>query len=263
METCKKLMYIPNSILKQRETNYREVLTRRLSNLESCFVLDAGTGAGSMTKILTEHLNVHVVSADANRHVFPSVRGTVDKGKVDFVVCDFASLPFIDESLCCIVCDLVISTSENWRPLPVYTEFKRTLRLKGILCITDYYPESTPQNVEEKLATETWKLYREVSKALGARLRRNFPPEKTIEELKKAELRNVRKERMIANEGAQWKKRVFAEYYRNMKNAISGLSNPKLKTKFFSKLETLRKNIVRDGEIHWAWGANYLIEAQK
>jgi ubiquinone/menaquinone biosynthesis C-methylase UbiE len=256
-------MHIHNPILKQREANYREALTKRLSNLESCFVLDAGTGAGSMTKVLTEHLGVHVVSADVNRHVFPSVRGRVDKKKVDFVACDFASLPFRDESLCCIICDLVISTSENWRPLPVYTEFKRTLRNRGILDITDYYPESTSQNVEEKLATETWKFYREVSKALGAGLRRNFPPEKTVEELKKAGLRNVRKERIIANESSQWKKRVFAEYYRNMKRAISGSCNPKLKARFFNKLETLRKNIVCDGEIHWAWGVNYLIEAQK
>lgn len=256
-------MHIHNPILKQRETNYREVLTKRSSNLESCFVLDAGTGAGSMTRTLTEHLNVHVVSADVNKHVFRSVSGRVDKGKVDFVACDFASLPFRDESLCCIVCDLVISTSGNWQPFLVYLEFKRALTTKGILYITDYYPRCAPQNKEEKLAAETWKFYREVSKALGARLRRDFPPKQTVTDLKRAGLRNVRTERMIANESAQWKKRVFAEYYHNMKRTISGLSDPKLKTRFCNKLETLRKNIVSGREIHWAWGVNYLIEAQK
>lgn len=159
--------------MSKGKINYREVLARRLPNLESCFVLDAGTGAGNMTKILTEHLSIHVVSADANRHVFPTARGRVDMRKVDFIACDFASLPFRDNSLCCIICDLVISTSENWHPIPVYYEFKRTLRTKGIVYITDYYPEGAPQNKEEKLAAETWKFYRDVSKALGAKLRRD------------------------------------------------------------------------------------------
>ena len=256
-------MHIHNSTFEQRETNYREVLAKRLSNLESCFILDAGTGAGNMTKILIEHLSVHVVSADVNRHVFPTVRGRVGKRKVDFIACDFTSLPFKDESLCCIICDLVISTSENWRPLPTYLEFKRTLRTKGILYITDYYPEGASQNEEEKLAAETWKFYREVSKALGAKLRRDFPPEDTIANLKKAGFRNARKERMIANESALWRRRVFSEYYNGMKGMISGLSNPKSKMRFGNKLETLKKKIVIGKEIHWGWGVNYLVEAQK
>lgn len=249
--------------MSREKVSYRVVLARRLSSLESCFVLDAGTGAGSMTKVLAKYLSAHVVSADVNRRVFPIVRAEVDKRKVDFIACDFTNLPFRDESLCCVVCDLVISTSENWRPIPVYTEFRRALRTKGAICITDYYPEGAPRSIEEKLAAETWKLYREVSKALGIKLRRDFPPRQTLTDLKSAGLRRVKTEGMAANESAQWKKRVFAEYYHNMKRAISGLSNPKLKTRFRNKLETLRKNIFSDREIYWAWGVNYLIEAQK
>ncbi len=243
--------------------NYREVLASRLSNSPSGVVLDAGTGAGKMTKILTDHLNAYVVSADVNAHVFPTVRETVDRRKIDFIACDFANLPFRDQSLCCVVCDLVISTSECWRPVPIYTEFKRALRTKGILCITDYYPEKEPRNKEEKLAAETWKFYRDVSKARKIRLRRDFRPDEMVQDLKRIDFTNVSEERMIANENAQWKKRVFAEYYSAVKGMISGLSDPKLRTNFRKKLETLKKNIVTGREIHWSWGVNYLIEAQK
>jgi len=238
-------------------------LAKRLSNLESCFVLDAGTGAGNMTKVLTDRLSVYVVSADFNRRVFRTVRGRVDRKKVDFIACDFASLPFKDESFRCIICDLVISTSENWRALPIYVEFRRTLRTEDILYITDYYPDGASRNREEKLAAETWKLYRDVSKTRGLKLRGDFPPEQTVKDLEKAGLTNLRKERMTANESARWRKRVFAEYYDGMRRMISGLSDSKLRTRFCNKLETLKKNIVAGREVHWGWGVNYLIEAQK
>ncbi len=249
--------------MSKGKTNYREVLAERLSNLKSCFLLDAGTGAGSMTKVLAKRLNVHVVSADVNRRVFPTVRRRVDRQKVDFIVCDFASLPFKDESLCCIVCDLVISTSQNWRPLPMCKEFNRTLRRKGILSITDYYPETAPRKAEERMAAETWKFYREVSKASNSRIKRDFPPAQTIADIRKAGFNGVRKRKMIANESAQWKKRVFAEYYAGIRNLISSMSGPILKTTFLDKLDALKKDIVAGTEIRWSWGVNYLIEARK
>lgn len=81
--------------------------------------------------------------------------------------------------------------------------------------------------------------------------------------MKKAGFKSAVKARMIANESALWRRRVFSEYYNGMKNMISGLSNPKSKMRFRNKLETLKKNIAIGKEIHWAWGVNYLVEAQK
>lgn len=245
------------------KTNYRRVLAERLSSSGSCFVLDAGTGAGNMTKALIDHPNVHVVSADANRRVFTYVRKKVSRNNVDFIACDFANLPFTDESFRRIICDLVISTSGNWRPLPIYAEFRRTLRTKDALYITDYYPRKTPQDKEEKFAVDTWKFYRDVSAALGVKLKRDFPPKETIVDLKNAGFRNVREERIIANESPQWKNRVFAEYYDGMKRMISGFNDPELKKRFRDELETLKKEIAPGREIHWSWGVNYLIEARK
>jgi len=48
-----------------------------------------------------------------------------------------------------------------------------------------------------------------------------------------------------------------------MKAEISNLSDPKLETEYTKKLEELKKEIVGNGRIHWAWGVNYLIHAIK
>lgn len=145
--------------MKRANVNYREVLVKRLAVLKSCYILDAGTGAGAMTKVLSDHLNVSIVSVD-DRRVFPYVYEKVDGKKVEFVACDFANLPFEEGAFCCNVCDLVISTSEDWQRIPILKEFKRVLRTKFSLYVTDYYPEKVSRSKEEMLASETWKLYK-------------------------------------------------------------------------------------------------------
>lgn len=147
--------------------------------------------------------------------------------------------------------------------MSTYDEFNRTLGRKGIVSITDYYPEATPRKVEEKLAAETWKFYREVSKTLNSRIRRDFPPDQTIADIKRAGFNSVHKRKMIANESTQWKRRVFAEYYAGMRNLISDVSNPRLRTVFLDRLDALKKDIVDSTKIRWSWGVNYLIEARK
>jgi ubiquinone/menaquinone biosynthesis C-methylase UbiE len=134
--------------LKETRINYREALAKKLTNLESCYILDAGTGAGSMTKVLSDNLNAPIINIDLNKQVFHYVYEKVDRQKVSFVACDFANLPFKEDTFCSIICDLVISTSENWQPLQILKEFKRTLKAKSKLYITDYHPKEEPKNMQ-------------------------------------------------------------------------------------------------------------------
>lgn len=85
----------------------------------------------------------------------------------------------------------------------------------------------------------------------------------TLHALREVGFKSVKKQRIAANEGLRWKKRVFDEYYRNVKIEISGLTNSKLQDAFMNRLEKLKREIKASEKIKWAWGVNYLIQAQK
>lgn len=236
-------------------------MTKELKGLKSCRVLDAGTGAGNMTKVLSDNLKASIVSVDLNKQVFPYVYEKVDRRKVGFVSCDLANLPFREATFCCIVCDLVISTSENLQHRKTLKEFRRTLAKTSALYVTDYYPEEAPIDVQDKLAAETSRLYREVSEAKRGPIGQGFPPSLVAKLLIEAGYQSVRIDRIRANEPLEWKKRVFKEYYRNMKREISDVEDMKLQTVFKRKLESLKRKIEAGGTMNWNWGVNYIIKA--
>jgi ubiquinone/menaquinone biosynthesis C-methylase UbiE len=249
--------------LKESALNYREAVVQRLRVLKPCTVLDAGTGAGIMTKALSSGLDSFVVSIDANKRVFSNVCNMVDRHRVDFVTCDFAHLPFEESVFCCVVCDLVISTSREWKPFLIYAEFNRALRAGSSLFITDYYPEKSPRTKEARLAAETSRLCRTVSRIKGVDVQKSVPPESSVKQLRKAGFTIIRKEKIKANEAQEWKRRVMEEYFNGMQTEISGLNDSKLKTGFMKRLKQLKSEIDSKGRIRWGWGANYLIEATK
>lgn len=243
--------------------NYREDLVRRLRALKAGIVLDAGTGAGTVTQTLVNGLNLFVVSIDVNKRVFQQVSKKVDGRKVDFLACDFAHLPFRENVFSCVICDLVISTSQEWKPFPIYAEFKRTLMPRSSLFITDYYPEKSPLTKEALLAAQTSKLHRMVSESRGIWFQKGVVPQSSVRQLRKVGFATVKMEKIEANEPQEWKKRVFEEYCNGMKAGISSLRDIKLKTEYMMKLEELKKEIDSSGRINWAWGVNYLIRATK
>ena len=243
--------------------NYREALVRRLKALKPSIMLDAGTGAGVMTKALSDGLESSVVSIDADTQVFPYVFEKVDRGRVYFVACDFAHLPFRESVFSGVVCDLVISTSREWKPLPIYEEFKRALTMGSPLFVVDYYPEKSARTTGAMLANEATGLYMAVSEAKGLELLQNVPPKRSVRQLMKVGFTTVKEERIEVNESQEWKRRVFKEYINNMQMEISSLGDSGSKTRFMERLRWLESEIDRDGRIRWDWGANYLIEATK
>jgi len=243
--------------------NYREEIVQRLKALKAGTVLDAGTGAGTMTQALTIGLDLKIVSIDINKRVFTQVSGKVEKKRVDFLACDFAHLPFRENVFVGVVCDLVISTSKEWKPSRIYAEFKRTLRPRSSLFITDYYPERSSTTKEALLASKTSNLYKKVMKAKGTMPKKSVPPRSTDKQLRKAGFATVEIRKIKANEPQEWKRRVFEEYDRNMKVEISNLDDLKLQTDYMKRLEELKSKIGSNGRINWAWGVNYLVQATK
>lgn len=247
----------------ESKLNYRAALVQRLRPLRQGIVLDAGTGAGVMTKALSSSLGSFVVSIDADKRVFSYVFEKIDKNMVYFVACGFAHLPFRDSVFYGVVCDLVISTSREWKPSPIYAEFKRALKTGSSLFIVDYYPERSPRTKGALLANETTGLYRAVSRAKGSELQQDVPPKRSVMQLRKAGFTTVKKEKIEANESQEWKKSVFDEYFNGMQMEISSLSDSDLKTRYMKRLKQLQSEIYGNGRIRWDWGANYLIEATK
>lgn len=216
-----------------------------------------------MTQALANGLSMFVVSIDANKRVFARACEKVGRNRVDFLACEFAHLPFRENAFCCVVCDLVISTSQEWKPLSIYTEFRRVLSAESSLFISDYYPEKSPGTKEALLAAETSRLHRNVLKAIGVEGQRGVSPESSVRQLRKAGFTTIRMENIKANEAQEWKRRVFEEYLSHMQKAISDLKDSKLKTRFTKRLKKLKSQIESHGRVRWGWGANYLIDATK
>lgn len=120
-------------------------MVKRLADLKSCYILDAATGGANMAKMLSSNLNAYIISVDIDREVAEDIYEIVDKQKVQFVLCDLASMPFRNGAFCCIVCDLTLSTIENWRHYRALKEFKRTPKARSKLYIMDYPPEESPR----------------------------------------------------------------------------------------------------------------------
>jgi len=97
------------------DVSFREILVRNLRGLKSCHALDAAAEAANMTKMPSSNLEASIISIDIDKEVANDIYQTVDRNKGTFVLCDLANLPFKNHTFCCIVCDLAISTIENWR----------------------------------------------------------------------------------------------------------------------------------------------------
>ena len=142
---------------------------------------DAATGAANMTKRLSSNLETSIMSIDVGKEVAKDIYQIVDRNRVTFVLCDLANLPFKNHAFCCIACDLTISTIENWEHYQILKEFKRTLKPRTNLYITDYLPEESPKSLRDRLAIEAWRPYKATSHLKGSAHYDELPSELIIQ----------------------------------------------------------------------------------
>jgi ubiquinone/menaquinone biosynthesis C-methylase UbiE len=178
--------------------------------------LDAATGDANTTKMLSSKLEASIISVDFDREVAEDIYQVVDKDKVTFVLCDLANLPFRNETFCCVICDLTLSTIENWKHYQTLKQFKRTLKPKSGLYITDYLPEEPPKSVTDRLAVEAWRLYKAASHLKGSPHYEELPLDLIIQWIKDIGFQNIEYGPIKARQKLEWKE-GFKEYYRNMK----------------------------------------------
>jgi ubiquinone/menaquinone biosynthesis C-methylase UbiE len=244
--------------LKHRDVGFREILARELTGLKLRYVLDAATGGANMTKMLSSKLEASIISIDVDREVAEDIYQIVDKDKVTFVQCDLANLPFENDTFCCVICDLTLSTIENWKHYQTLKEFKRTLKPKSRLYITDYALEEPSKSVRDKLAVEAWRLYKAASHLKGSPHYEELPPNLIIQWLKDIGFQRIEYGLIETRKKLAWRE-GFKEYYRNMEKEIAEVEDSKARIAFQAILEELRKEIEKHGAT--CWSGIYLIKA--
>ncbi|MBS3789906.1 MAG: class I SAM-dependent methyltransferase [Candidatus Thermoplasmatota archaeon] len=156
-------------------------------DLEEKKVLDAGTGACGMTKIL-EDKGAEVVSVDIERERMIDCRSQTES--TDFLQADLSNMRFIEsESFDHVFCKGTVSALSINKTLfvtSVLRELHRILKNGGQLTIIDYYPfeeESSPVPLDEH-QVELWRLEKAVFELLGEGHLEEYSPELLKDELR-------------------------------------------------------------------------------
>ncbi|MFO7791642.1 MAG: class I SAM-dependent methyltransferase [Candidatus Saliniplasma sp.] len=209
-------------------------------DLEGKLVLDAGTGAGNMTKFL-ENWGAEVVSIDLDSEWQSKCRGEVQE--TQFITGDLSEMKFLkDDCFDYVVCNFVISALSETKNLlltSVFREFYRVLKSKGMLVIIDYHPfrpEDTPSSLHD-VQTQLWRLENAVSELLGKGHLEEYPPEVISKELKSIGF--VDTDVSILMEKVPWPVDLLKEHESMIVEDIEKLEDQSLKEAFKKKLKEL------------------------
>ncbi|MGM0406233.1 MAG: class I SAM-dependent methyltransferase [Thermoplasmatota archaeon] len=224
-------------------------------DLEGKLVLDAGTGAGNMTRYL-ENWGAEVISIDLNSERQMESRDSVKR--TQFITGDLSDLSFLkDDSFDYVVCNFVISAlseTKNLLMTSALREFYRVLKKGGMFVIIDYYPfrdEDTPSSLHD-VQTEIWHLENAVSELLGKGHLEEYPPDVISHELKSIGFQNT--DVSILLDQVPWPVDLLKEHESVILEDIEKLDDPDIKEAFKKKLRRLMERAkseeVKSGSIY-------------
>jgi len=224
-------------------------------DLEGKLVLDAGTGAGNMTKYL-EDWGAEVVSIDINSKWQVECRESVKR--TQFITGDLSDMDFLkDRCFDYVVCNFLISALSETKNLLLTSalrEFYRVLKEGGILIIIDYYPfrdKDTPSSLHD-VQTQLWNLENAVSELLGEGHLEEYPPDVISQELKSIGFKNS--DVSILLDEVPWPVDLLKEHESLILEDIKKLDDPDIEEAFKKKLRRLMKRAgseeVRSGSIY-------------
>ncbi len=224
-------------------------------DLEGKLVLDAGTGAGNMTRYL-ENWGAEVVSIDLNSKWQMECRESVKR--TQFITGDLSDLNFLKgDRFDYVICNFVISAlseTKNLLMTSALREFYRVLKKGGTLVIIDYYPfraEDTPSSLHD-VQTQLWNLENAVSELLGEGHLEEYPPDVISQELKSIGFQNT--DVSILLDEVPWPMDLLKEHESLILEDIEKLDDPEIKEAFKKKLRILieraKSEEVRSGSIY-------------
>lgn len=209
-------------------------------DLEGKLVLDAGTGAGNMTKYL-EDWGAEVVSIDHNFEWQSDCRDKTQQ--TQFITGDLSNMGFLkDRCFDYVVCNFVISALSETKDLlltSVFREFYRVLKEGGMLVIIDYHPfrsGETPSSLHD-VQIQLWRMENAISELLGEGHLEEYPPEVISEELRSIGFGDT--EVSILMKKVPWPLDLLKEHESIILDGIESLDDPGLKEAFRKKLKEL------------------------
>ncbi len=149
-DTCSRLMEVSGDTLRPGGLE----LSRHLLGLgnfqEGSRILDAGCGMGATLRYLAQTCRLTVVGVDSSAPMLTAARR--HSPELPLVCAALEMLPFDEASFDGIVCECVLSQTAVRE---VLAEFKRVLRMDGLLLVTDLYRRpARPNRVAEPSADD-------------------------------------------------------------------------------------------------------------
>ena len=209
-------------------------------DIEDKKVLDVGTGACGMTKLL-EKKNADVVSIDLNTKYLKDCRDQAETAQ--FLRANLSDLSALKpKTFDYVVCNFLVSALSQSKDLiltSVFREFKRILKDDGILAIIDYYPfdeERSPSPLDPS-HVGLWRLENAVNELLGKGHLEEYSPEVLGDELSALGFGHI--EIITLLDPVPWPPDLLKEHEDLLKENIERLESDQIKESFQVKLDTI------------------------
>jgi len=224
-------------------------------DLEGKLVLDAGTGAGNMTRFL-ENWGAKVISIDLNQRWQFDCKTSVQK--TQFITGDLSDMAFLkNDCFDYVICNFVVSALSETKNLlltSVLREFYRVLKEDGMLVIIDYHPfrpDDTPSSLHD-VQTQLWRMENAISELLGEGHLEEIHPEILAKELRSIGFKDT--DFSILMEEVPWPIDLLKEHESLIIKDIEELDDQDLEESFKKKLKRLmgraESEQIRSGSIY-------------
>jgi len=230
-------------------------------DLEGKKVLDAGTGAGGMTKYL-EKKKADVISIDLSSEYLKDCRDKTETAQ--FLKADLSDLSALKSGTFeYVVCNFLVSALSCNKDIiltSVLREFERILKDDGVLVIIDYYPfekERSPASLDQS-HVELWRLENAVYELLGEGHLEEYPPDVLKDELSALHFKKV--EIISLVEPVPWPLDLLKEHEYLIKENIERLNSTKIKNCLKDRLEEIMDSM-KDRRVES--GGIYELRAEK
>ncbi|MFP3872316.1 MAG: class I SAM-dependent methyltransferase [Candidatus Natronoplasma sp.] len=230
-------------------------------DLEGKLVLDAGTGACGMTKLL-EKRDAKVISIDLEREYLRDCRSQTESAQ--FLEADLSDLGFIKNgTFDHVICNFLISALSENRDLlisSVLREFYRVLKYKGSLVIIDYYPFEEGKNPGDldELQVQLWRSENALFELLGEGHLEEISPMVLDRELEAIGFQSS--EIKTLTEEVPWPTDLLKEHEQMIRKNIEKLDEVHMKDSFTRRLKDLMESA--EGKKVYS-GAIYELRAKK
>ncbi|MEO0127269.1 MAG: class I SAM-dependent methyltransferase [candidate division WOR-3 bacterium] len=226
--------------------------------------LEAGTGAGNMTRYLVKNGAKLVYSISNNEeHLEYARKRLSDKEaeRVKFIKADLCNLSIIpSETVDLVTAHMLINVVPPTEILLIFRELTRVTKINGLIVINDYNPLSSYMGKRSYLVEELFKIENALNYLIESKPALVWYPAEYIIQLLKL-LGWVLEDMELVYKKTPWEKDLLKEHVEVIEGLCTKVNNERIKNTFLQQtLEIFNK--VKDDEVIYA-GSIYSVRMQK